>query len=143
MENRIKVMVQCIITIPVEKVWTFWTEPRHIMNWNFASDEWHCPSATNDLKENGTFSSTMSSKNGVNSFDFKGRYIDVIPKKLLKYEIEDGRIVTVVFSEQGIETEIIQTFEAEKNHSIEQQQAGWNAILQNFKKYCENPNIDE
>lgn len=143
MENRIKVMVQCIITIPVEKVWTFWTEPRHIMNWNFASDEWHCPSATNDLKENGTFSSTMSSKNGVNSFDFKGRYIDVIPKKLLKYEIEDGRIVTVVFSEQGIETEIIQTFEAEKNHSIEQQQAGWNAILQNFKKYCENPNTDE
>ncbi|WP_432670850.1 SRPBCC domain-containing protein [Flavobacterium sp. SM2513] len=143
MEHRKKVMVQCIVTVSVEKVWKFWTEPRHIKNWNVASDEWICPDATNDLRENGAFSYTMSSKDGKNSFDFKGTYIDIIPEKLLKYEIEDGRIVTVVFSEQGTETEIIQAFEAEDNHTVEQQQAGWNAILQNFKNYCEDPETDE
>lgn len=142
MEERVKVMVQCIITTPVEKVWKYWTEPHHIQNWNFASDDWYCPNATNDLKENGKFSYTMASKDGKTTFDFNGKYLEIIPEKLLKYEIEDGRNVTIVFSKQGFETEIILKFEAEINNSIEIQQAGWNAILQNFKKYCENPDTE-
>ena len=143
MEDRIKVMVQCIITIPSQKVWKYWTEPQHIVNWNFASEDWHCPSAINNLKENGTFSYTMASKDGKSSFDFNGKYVEIIPQKLIKYEIEDGRLVTIVFSEQGFETEIIQKFDAENIHSVEEQQAGWNAILQNFKKYCEDPSTQE
>jgi len=109
------------------------------MNWNIASEDYYCPSATNDLREKGTFSYTMALKNGTNHAEHKGTYIDIIPQKLLKYEIEDGRIVTIVFSEQGHETEIIQTFEARDNLSVEQQQKGWNSILQNFKRYCEDP----
>ena len=143
MEERVKVMVQCTLTTPIEKVWKYWTEPHHIQNWNYASDGYHCPNAINDLKENGNFSYTMASKDGMSTFDFKGKYLDIIPEELLKYEIEDGRIVTIVFSELGNETEIIQTIEAERNHSIEEQQAGWDAILQNFKKYCEDPDTQE
>lgn len=143
MEERIKVMVQELVNIPVEKVWKYWTEPRHIRNWNFASDEWHCPSAENDLSENGKFSYVMASKDNSSEFEFKGRYLEIIPEKLIKYEIEDGRIVTIVFTTQGFATEIIETFEAETNNTIEQQQAGWNAILQNFKAYVENPNTLE
>ena len=139
MENRIKVVVQAIITVPVEKVWKYWTEPRHIMNWNYASEDYFCPNAKNDLRERGKFTYTMSAKDNSTTMDFNGTYIDVITEKLIKYELEDGRIVTIVFSEQGNETEIIQAFQAEENNSVEEQQSGWNAILQNFKKYCEDP----
>jgi len=139
MEKGIKIVVQCMVTSPVSKVWKYWTEPRHIMNWNVVSKEYHCPSATNNLKENGTFSYTMSLKDGTQGIEYKGTYIDVIPEKLLKYEIEDGRIVTIVFSQQGTETEIIQAFETENSNSAEDQQKGWQAILNNFKEYCEDP----
>lgn len=143
MEQKIKVVVQAVITIPVEKVWKLWTDPRHIKNWNVASPEYHCPEAKNDVREGGTFSYTMSMKDGTSGIDYNGKYLDVIKGKLLKSELEDGRIVTVVFSEQGFETEIIQAFEAEESNSVEQQQEGWNAILQNFKKYCEDPETVE
>lgn len=139
MEDRIKVVVQTVISTPVEKVWKLWTEPRHIKNWNVASDDYSCVNAKNDLRENGKFSYTMSAKDNSDTVDFNGMYIDVIPEKLIKYELEDGRIVTVVFSKLGNETEIIQAFQAEENNTIEEQQSGWNAILQNFKKYCDDP----
>jgi curved DNA-binding protein len=143
MEQKKKIMVQCIITIPVSKVWNYWTEPRHIMNWNVASEDYHCPSAQNDLREEGTFSYTMALKNGKNSIEYKGTYIEIISQKLLKYEIEDGRVVTINFSEQGNETAIIQSFEAVDHQSIEEQQKKWNAILQNFKRYCEDSTTNE
>lgn len=143
MEQKKKIMVQCIITIPVSKVWNYWTEPRHIMNWNVASEDYHCPSAQNDLREEGTFSYTMALKNGKNSIEYKGTYIEIISQKLLKYEIEDGRVVTINFSEQGNETAIIQSFEAIDHQSIEEQQKKWNAILQNFKRYCEDSTTNE
>ena len=143
MEDRIKVVVQTVITVPIEKVWNYWTEPRHIKNWNHASEDYYCPEAKNDFREKGKFSYTMSAKDGSNSIDFNGTYIDVIKEKLIKYELQDGRIVTIVFSKQGNETEIIHAFEAEESNSIEEQQSGWNAILENFKKYCENPETVE
>lgn len=143
MEERKEIMIQCLLTTPVEKVWKLWTEPEHIKNWNFASDDWYCPNATNDLKVNGKFSYTMASKDNKTTFDFNGNYLEIIPEKLIKYEIENGRKVTIVFSKQGFETEIIEKFEADNKHTVEDQQAGWNAILENFKKYCNNPEIDE
>lgn len=139
MEGRKKIMVQCITAAPVEKAWKYFTEPKHIENWNFASDDWECKHAENDLTVNGTFSYLMVEKKGAKQFEFRGTYTDIVPEKLIKYTIEDGRVVTVVFSKQGFQTEIIQTFEAEENHPMEDQQNGWQAILNNFKAYSEHP----
>lgn len=138
MEERKKVMVQAMITSPIEKAWKYWTEVEHIKKWYFASDDWKCPEAENNLEVNGKFRFNLASKDGETSFDFKGIYTEIIPEKLLKYKIEDGRIVSVIFSLQGTETEIIETFEAEHFHTIEEQQSGWKAILHSFKYYCEN-----
>ena len=139
MDSRKKIMVQCITSAPVEKVWKYFSEPKHIVNWNFASDDWYCPQAENDLTTGGTFNYVMAEKNGTKQFEFKGTFTDIIPDKLIKYTIEDGREVTVVFSKQGYETEIILTFEAENNNTMDDQQSGWQAILNNFKAYCEDP----
>jgi uncharacterized protein YndB with AHSA1/START domain len=138
MEERIKVMVQATITAPIEKAWKYWTEPQHIKKWNFASDEWHCPSAVNDLKIEGEFNYKMAPKDGKEEFEFIGTYTEIIPEKLIKYKMEDGRLVSIIFSTQGTETEIIETFEAEAFHTIEEQQNGWKSILYSFKEYCEN-----
>lgn len=140
MEDRVKVVVKSIITAPVEKVWKLWTDPSHIKNWNIASDEYYCPDAKNDLRESGKFCYTMAAKDNSMHMEFNGTYIEIIPEKLIKYELEDSRLVTIVFSSIGNETEIIETFEAESTNSVEMQQSGWNAILNNFKKYCEDPN---
>jgi len=44
--------VKSIIQAPITKVWECWTEEKHIIQWNFASPDWHCPLAINSLKEN-------------------------------------------------------------------------------------------
>lgn len=139
LKGRKKIMVQCITSAPVHKVWKYFSEARHLEKWNFASNDWHCPHVENDLTINGKFICVMGEKNGTKQFEYSGTYIDIIPEKLIKYRMDDGRKVAVVFSKQGYETEIIQTFEAENNISIEDQQMGWQIILNNFKAYCEDP----
>ena len=47
------ITVETTIKAPISKVWKYWTKPDHIINWNFASEEWHCPTASNDLQSAG------------------------------------------------------------------------------------------
>lgn len=129
--------VQNTINAPLEKVWQYWGEPEHIVNWNHASDDWHSPKAENDLRTGGRFVSTMAAKDGSMSFDFEGVYDEVIPQQRIAYTMADGRKVEVNFKSNGDTTEVVETFEAENIHSLEMQQAGWQAILDNFKKYVE------
>ena len=56
MENKEIISVKILINATIIKVWNFWTEPKHIMNWNNASEDWHTPYSTNDLKVGGKFS---------------------------------------------------------------------------------------
>ena len=132
-----KITVETTIQAPVEKVWKYWTQPEHIINWSFASDDWHTPAAENDLREGGKFSSTMAAKDGSMSFDFWGVYTKIEEYKVIEYTMGDGRTASLLFSSEGNTTKIVETFEAETENSVEMQKFGWQAILDNFKKYTE------
>ena len=129
--------VQNTVQAPVEKVWSYWTEPAHVVNWNNASVDWHTPKAVNDLRTGGRFVYTMAAKDESFSFDFSGTYDEVIPHQRIAYTLDDDRKVTIVFTSSGEATQITQSFEAEEVNPLELQQQGWQAILDNFKRYTE------
>ena len=139
METSLKTMitVESTVNAPVEKVWKCWTSPEHIIKWNNASDDWHTPRAENDLRVGGKFLSRMEAKDGSMGFDFNGVYDEVKINELIAYTIEGGRKVNNVFTASGNETTVTVTFEAENENSFELQRGGWQAILDNFKKYVE------
>lgn len=132
-----RITVECVVNAPAEKVWKYWNQPEHITQWCSASDDWHAPKAANDLKVGGNFSTRMEAKDGSFGFDFGGVYDEVKTNELIKYTMGDGRKVEVHFTPNGNETKIVETFDAENTHSLEMQQGGWQAILNNFKKYTE------
>lgn len=132
------ITIEAKIEAPIDKVWNYWTTPQHIMQWNNANDDWHTPHAVNDLRTGGSFLSTMAAKDGSFSFDFCGVYSEVAEHALIAYSLEDGRKVKVTFSPDGEFTSVIETFDPESENSLEMQKAGWQAILNNFKKYVES-----
>lgn len=132
------ITVETIIAASIEKVWAFWTMPEHIVKWNNATEDWYTPYAENDLKEGGKFKYTMASKDGTISFDLEGIYTQVIPLSAIKFTLADGRKVNVTFENKEKGVLITEKFEAETENSKELQQQGWQAILDNFKKYTEN-----
>ncbi len=136
--EKTAVTVEATVNAPVEKVWASWTEPQHITKWCQASDDWHAPRAENDVKVGGRFSTTMAAKDGSFSFDFGGQYDAVEKNKVLSYAIDDGRKVKITFTEKGNQTHVAETFETESQNPVDMQRAGWQAILDNFKKYTEN-----
>lgn len=136
MATRIK--ISALVNAPIEKVWENWTQPKHITNWNFAIDTWQCPSASNDLKVGGKYLARMEAKDGSFGFDFEATYDTVVELKELTYTMTDGRKSTTVFEDRGNETAITTTFDAESENPVEMQQQGWQAILDNFKKYAES-----
>lgn len=135
--SKSKITVQSTINAPVQKVWDLWNTPKHIMNWCYASDDWHTPRSENDLRTGGRFVSTMAAKDGSFSFDFGGVYTDVKTNEFIAYTIDDRRTVQVSFSSDGDKTTVTEVFEAESINPVEMQQGGWQAILDNFKKYAE------
>ncbi len=136
--NKQKVTVKTTVKAPVDKVWKFWTSPEHITKWNNASDDWHSPRAVNEVRTGGKFNIRMEAKDGSTGFDFGGIYQDVKLNKLITYTMDDGRAVTVDFTSDGKETTVTETFEAEQVNSVEMQRAGWQSIMDNFKKYTES-----
>lgn len=135
--NTTTITVETVVNAPVEKVWECWTEPKHITQWCQASDDWHAPYADNDVTTGGKFKTTMAAKDGSFSFDFEGVYTNIEEYKKIEYTMSDGRKVKVVFDSVGNQTKIVETFDPENTHSLEMQQSGWQAILDNFKKYTE------
>lgn len=135
--DKTTIRVETTINVPVEKVWKLWTEAEHITQWNNASDDWHTPIAENDLRTGGKFLSRMEAKDGSFGFDFGGTYDMVNLNEYIEYTLADSRKVKIVFTNKGVVTHIIETFEAETENPVELQQKGWQAILDNFKKYAE------
>ncbi|WP_317245751.1 SRPBCC domain-containing protein [Flavobacterium amniphilum] len=131
------IAVRVSLDSPVEKVWDYFTKPEHIVNWNFANDDWHCPKAENNLEVGKQFVSTMASKDGANSFDFSGTYTEIIPHKKIAYTMGDGRKVTVKFDVLDGKTILTEIFEPESTNSLDLQRGGWQCILDNFKKYTD------
>ncbi|MGZ9676781.1 SRPBCC family protein [Flavobacterium sp. GNP001] len=135
------ITVQNTINASIEQVWEKWTTPQHIMKWNNASDDWHTPFAENDLKVGGKFRYTMASKDGTMRFDFEGVYTAIIDFSLIEYEILDGRKVKITFEQNETGTKVTESFNPETENSEELQEQGWQAILDNFKKYVEAASI--
>ncbi|RDI15856.1 SRPBCC family protein [Flavobacterium sp. AG291] len=133
-----KITVGATIAAGKDKVWDYYTNPKHIVNWNFASDDWHCPSAENDMRVGGKHSSRMEAKDGSFGFDFEAIYDEVVDNNRIIYTIADGRKVMVGFQEKDGKTDVEVVFEAESQNPVEMQKGGWQAILDNFKKYAEN-----
>lgn len=131
------ITIQATVNAPIQKVWKLWTSPEHITKWNNASDDWHTPKAENDLRVGGKFLSRMEAKDGSMGFDFIGTYDAVEIGRLISYIMEDGRKCKTSFTDNGNETEIKTSFDAETENSEELQRSGWQAILNNFKMYCE------
>jgi uncharacterized protein YndB with AHSA1/START domain len=132
-----KITVSATVNAPVEKVWDSWTNPEHIIKWNFADPSWHCPSAQNDLRVGGLYSARMEAKDGSFGFDFGAIYDRVVDQKELTYTMGDGRQASTIFESDGNKTNVTTTFDAEDQNPVEMQQGGWQMILNNFKSYTE------
>ena len=131
------ITVQTIVNAPMEKVWDCWTNPQHITHWAFASDDWEAPHAENDLRVGGKFVTVMAAKDKSTSFDFNGVYSHVDQHNVIEYSIEGGRKVRVEFESLPEGIQVTEIFEAETINSDDKQRDGWQAILDNFKKYVE------
>lgn len=132
------ITITALIDAPMNTVWEKWTNPADVMNWNNASDDWHTPKAENDLRIGGKFSYTMAAKDGSFSFDFGGTYTDLIEHKLIEYALGDEREISISFVEENGMIRVTEKFDPEQTNPLEMQQAGWQAILNNFKKYVES-----
>jgi len=130
------ITVETTVHAPIDAVWRAYTTPDAIVQWNAASDDWHTTTASVDLRVGGAFCSRMEAKDGSVGFDFAGTYTNVVPNRLIEYAFGD-RTATLEFNETPAGVVVRVSFEAEATHSVEQQQAGWQAILENFKRYVE------
>ncbi len=137
LNNKTLITVQTIINSPINNVWEKWTNPSDIIKWNNASQDWHTTRAENDVRIGGKFFSRMEAKDGTMGFDFVGVYDNIKTNELIEYTIADGRKVEISFTIEDGKTKVVETFEAESTHSIKIQRDGWQAILDNFKKYTE------
>ena len=131
------ITIKTTLETSLEKVWNKFSQPEHIVKWNFASDDWHCPKAENHLEVGKDFVYTMAAKDGSVSFDFTGTYQEVTPLKRMIYTIADGRKVTVKFDQMDDTIILTENFEPENIHPIDLQRGGWQSILDNFKKNVE------
>ncbi len=129
-----QISVSVEVKQPIHKVWEAYTSPSDIVHWNFASEDWHCPSATVDLRVGGAFSSRMEAKDGSFGFDFEGTYTNIVENELIEYSFGD-RSARIEFSTVGDQVKVEVMFDPEDENSAELQKAGWQAILDNFARH--------
>lgn len=129
-----KITVETTLQAPIEKIWSAYTTPEDILEWNHASDDWHTTKSTVDLRVGGDFSSRMEARDGSAGFDFAGTYTRIIPHELIEYSFGE-RVALVEFVPGPQGTTVRVSFDAETVHSAEQQRQGWQAILDNFARH--------
>ncbi len=132
-----KITIQTIISANTKKVWDLYTLPKHITKWNFASEDWQCPKASNDMQVGGKYFARMEAKDGSFGFDFEAIYDEIIIGEKLVYTMGDARKVIATFNSIDDKTEVTMIFDAEGENSLEMQKEGWQSILNNFKNYVE------
>ena len=133
-----KITIEATVAAPVDHVWRCYTEPAHIMQWNFASDDWCCPRAENDLRVGGRYVVRMEAKDGSFGFEIESVYDQVVPHEAIAYTMSDGRTVTTTFATAAGSTTVTTTFEAEQQNPAERQRQGWQAILDSLKRHAES-----
>ncbi len=137
MEKLAKIKIEVKLNHDIDKVWRYFTEPEHIVNWYYASDDWHCPRATNTLSVGSKFNFRMEAKDKSFGFDFEGEYLKVVFQDELEYILADGRMVNIFFRSSDNKVILTEIFDPEEVNPIEMQREGWLSILRNFKKYIE------
>jgi uncharacterized protein YndB with AHSA1/START domain len=130
----VKIIVDTIVNAPIAKVWSAYTTPVDIKQWNAASEDWHTTNATVDLRVGGAFTSRMEAKDGSFGFDFAGTYTKIVVNELIEYSFGD-RTCVVEFMPSATDVTVRVTFDAESENSVEQQRQGWQAILNNFARH--------
>ena len=132
-----KINIETLVSADSAKVWDYYTKPEHIIHWNFASDDWGCPYSENDLRPGGRLKSRMEAKDGSFGFDFEAVYDEIIDHQKIVYTMCDDRQAIVLFEDLGQQTKVQISFDAENENPEDMQRQGWQAILDNFKKYTE------
>ncbi len=130
------ITVSTEVAAPLEAVWRAYTTPADIMVWNSASPDWHTPSASVDLREGGRFCSRMEARDGSMGFDFEGVYTRIVPLQRLEYRFGD-RQAQVEFWPGPRAVTVRVSFDPETVFPEDQQRAGWQAILDHFKRHVE------
>ena len=134
-----KITVETTVRALRSRVWNAYSNPDDILQWKAASDDWHTTRSTVDLRPGGKFCSRMEAKDGSFGFDFEGTYTRVEPERLIAYSFGD-REATVEFLAAGdgaAGVTVRVTFDSEETHTVEQQRAGWQAILERFRRHVE------
>jgi uncharacterized protein YndB with AHSA1/START domain len=129
--------VEALIHADLDHVWDCWTNPAHIVQWNFAHPSWCCPRASNDVRAGGAFSWRMEARDGSAGFDFSGKYIKTEPQRQLVVTLDDDRSLDIQFQVVPNGVLVSEDFEAENQNPVDMQRAGWQAILNQFKAHCE------
>ena len=132
-----KITITATVHADVRKAWDYYTQPGHITQWNFADPSWFCPSASNDMRVGGKYSARMEARDGSFGFDFEAVYSEIADGKSFAFGMPDGRQVSVGFEGKGKDTVVTVSFDPEDENPVEFQRAGWQAILDNYKKYTE------
>jgi uncharacterized protein YndB with AHSA1/START domain len=78
----------------------------------------------------------MEAKDGSFGFDFAGTYTKIIPNELIEYAFGD-RTASVQFMQTSDGVKVRITFVAETEHSVEEQEQGWQSILNKFASHVE------
>ncbi len=129
--------VSTAVSAAPHTAWRAFTEPEHVVNWNFASDDWCCPKASNDVRVGGTLNSRMEARDGSFGFDFESTYTAVDPGQHLALAMSAGRRWTVDFRDRGDGTCLVtERFDPESENSHEMQRMGWQMILDRFAAYA-------
>jgi uncharacterized protein YndB with AHSA1/START domain len=136
-EENNMISIETVINAPLKMVWDAYTNPAEIVIWNTTSEDWHTTKAEIDLKVGGKFSSRMEAKDGSFGFDFSGMYTQVTTHETIAYTMDDNRKANIQFTDINNLTTVNINFEPETENSIDLQQQGWQAILNNFKAYTE------
>jgi uncharacterized protein YndB with AHSA1/START domain len=130
-----KITVETVVKAPINAVWTAWSNPDDIVQWNSPAETWHTTRSAVDLREGGKFSARMEAKDGSGGFDFEGVYTRVVPNEIIDFRMSDGREVNIEFVQQADGVFVRETFDAESENPAEMQRAGWQAILDNFGRH--------
>lgn len=132
------ITIQTTVKNSIENTWNAFTNPEHIIHWNFAGEDWHCPKASNELAVGGQLNARMEAKDGSVGFDLIGIYDEIIPFEKIVYHFEDGRNIIVTFEKTSDGVLVTESFDPENIHNEEMQRTGWSMILENFRLHAES-----
>lgn len=131
-----KLQVKTTVDAPIADVWHAYTTPQDIMQWNTPTDDWHTTVSEVDLRVGGTFTSRIEARDKSAGIDFTGTYTRIDTHQLIEYSL-GARGASVSFEETPAGVVINVQFDADTLHSEQDQQATWQAILNNFKDHVE------